>query len=100
MARGCGRLRLPSGNGAALTTPVCTAYREAVERYVRICERRWATRARNLLDTLLAAFGARYDELKRRASGLDFEDLELLSRDLLRSGTPSCATGTAPGSSG
>ena len=80
-------LRLPSGNGAALSTPVCSAYREAVERYIRICEGRWATRARNLLDALLAAFDARYGELKRRASALDFEDLELCSRDLLREDT-------------
>jgi ATP-dependent helicase/nuclease subunit A len=80
-------LRLPSGNGAALTTPVCAAYREAVERYLGICERRWATRARRLLDALLAGFDARYDELKRRASALDFEDLELRSRDLLREDT-------------
>ena len=80
-------LRLPSGNGAALSTPVCSAYREAVDRYLRISEQRWAERARNLLDALLAGFGERYGELKRRASALDFEDLELLSRDLLREDT-------------
>ena len=80
-------LRLPSGNGAALSTPVCAAYRDAVDHYLRISEQRWAERARNLLDALLAGFGERYGELKRRASAVDFEDLELLSRDLLREDT-------------
>jgi ATP-dependent helicase/nuclease subunit A len=37
-----------------------------------------------LLAELLERFGARYAELKRRRSGLDFDDLELLTRDLLR----------------
>jgi ATP-dependent exoDNAse (exonuclease V) beta subunit len=80
-------LRLPSGNGAALSTPVCAAYRDAVDRYLRISEQRWAGRARDLLDALLAGFGERYGELKRGASAVDFEDLELLSRDLLREDT-------------
>jgi ATP-dependent exoDNAse (exonuclease V) beta subunit len=80
-------LRLPSGNGAALSTPLCVAYRDAVDRYLRISEQRWAARARNLLDALLAGFGGRYGELKRRASAVDFEDLELVSRDLLREDT-------------
>ncbi|HEY1592996.1 MAG TPA: UvrD-helicase domain-containing protein [Solirubrobacteraceae bacterium] len=81
------RLRLPSGNGAALTTAVCCAYREALDRYTRACELRWASRARNLLDALLSRLDERYARLKRRASALDFEDLELLSRDLLREDT-------------
>jgi ATP-dependent helicase/nuclease subunit A len=37
-----------------------------------------------LLADLLSAFGRRYGELKRRRSALDFDDLELLTRDLLR----------------
>jgi ATP-dependent exoDNAse (exonuclease V) beta subunit len=77
-------LKLPPGNGAALSTPVCVAYREAVDRLMRAGERRWEVRARNLLDALLARYAERYAELKRRASALDFEDLELLARDLLR----------------
>jgi ATP-dependent helicase/nuclease subunit A len=81
------RLRLPGGNGAALTTAVCVAYREALERVVALCERSWAVRARNLLDRLLADYDERYAGLKRRASALDFEDLELLARDLLREDT-------------
>src|SRR4051794_2653501 len=37
-----------------------------------------------LLSDLLRAFGQRYGDLKRRRSALDFDDLELLTRDLLR----------------
>jgi ATP-dependent helicase/nuclease subunit A len=80
-------LRLPAGNGAALSTPVCVAYGEALGRFLGVCERRWTKRARDLLDGLLVGFGDRYGELKRRASALDFEDLELRSRDLLREHT-------------
>ena len=36
------------------------------------------------LEALLASYGERYAALKRSASALDFEDLELLARDLLR----------------
>ena len=37
-----------------------------------------------LLADLLSTFNRRYAELKRRRSALDFDDLELLTRDLLR----------------
>ncbi|HEX6713975.1 MAG TPA: UvrD-helicase domain-containing protein [Thermoleophilaceae bacterium] len=37
-----------------------------------------------LLSELLGLFNVRYAELKRRRSALDFDDLELLTRDLLR----------------
>jgi ATP-dependent helicase/nuclease subunit A len=37
-----------------------------------------------LLSELLDAFNGRFAELKRRRSALDFDDLELLTRDLLR----------------
>src|SRR4051794_36723650 len=37
-----------------------------------------------LLGEVLVAFSERYAALKRRRSGLDFDDLELLTRDLLR----------------
>ena len=48
------------------------------------CEHRRAARARELLDRLLRLFGERYARAKRDASGLDFEDLELECRELLR----------------
>jgi len=43
-----------------------------------------AARACTLLDELLALFGERYELLKRDRAALDFDDLELLARDLLQ----------------
>jgi len=77
-------VRLPGGNGAALSTPACVAYSEALASLRAALGFEWARRVRPLLDRLLAVFGERYEELKREHSGLDFEDLELLCRDLLR----------------
>jgi ATP-dependent exoDNAse (exonuclease V) beta subunit len=44
-----------------------------------------AARDRDLLQELLEGFAAAYDEAKRRESVVDFEDLQLAARDLLRS---------------
>jgi ATP-dependent helicase/nuclease subunit A len=77
------RFCLPGGNGAALTTAACVAYGEALARLRAACEHRWAQHAHALLDTLLRSYGARYTCRKREHSGLDFEDLELLTRELL-----------------
>ncbi len=79
------RLALPGGNGAALTTPVCVAYGEALREFRAACEHRRAFPVRDLLDRLLRGFGRRYAARKRERSMLDFEDLELLCRELLRS---------------
>jgi ATP-dependent helicase/nuclease subunit A len=43
-----------------------------------------AARDRDLLQELLAAFAAAYQDAKDRESALDFEDLQLRARDLLR----------------
>ena len=43
-----------------------------------------AARDRELLQELLTTFGAAYAEAKERESALDFEDLQLRARDLLR----------------
>ncbi|MGI8428396.1 MAG: UvrD-helicase domain-containing protein, partial [Solirubrobacteraceae bacterium] len=51
-------LSLPGGNGAALSTPVCLAYGEALERFRAACEHRRAGRARGLLDHPLRRFSA------------------------------------------
>jgi ATP-dependent exoDNAse (exonuclease V) beta subunit len=75
-------LKLPGGNGGALSTPACRAYEEALKRSRRTCEHRWAGPLHASLDRLLRSFAARYWERKRAASGLDFEDLELIVRDL------------------
>ena len=79
------RHALPSGNGAALTTPACVTYSEALSELRTASEERWARPTLELLDGLLASFGRSYEHEKRVRSALDFEDLELLTRDLLRS---------------
>ncbi len=78
-------LRLPNGNGTALCTEACVAYAEALLRFREACERRRAGRAHEQLERLLSRYGALYAARKREASGLDFEDLELMARELLRS---------------
>jgi ATP-dependent exoDNAse (exonuclease V) beta subunit len=79
------RLRLPRGNGAALSTPACVDYTEALARLRAASEQRWAQRTLALFERLLDGYGVRYERGKRERSGLDFEDLELLCRELLRS---------------
>jgi ATP-dependent helicase/nuclease subunit A len=76
-------IALPGGNGVALSTDVCGAYADALARFKRACERRRAEQVHRLLDRLLGGFGERYDALKRGSSGVDFEDLELMCRELL-----------------
>ncbi len=78
------RVSLPGGNGAALCTPVCAAYTEALARFRRACEHAQAERVCGLLGHVLRGFDRRYSAAKRAHSGLDFEDLELMTRDLLR----------------
>ncbi|MGB9186180.1 MAG: UvrD-helicase domain-containing protein, partial [Solirubrobacteraceae bacterium] len=76
------RLKLP-GNGAALSTDACVAYAEALTDHRQACAHRAALPVRDLMDRLLVNFGRHYTEHKRALSGVDFEDLELLARDLL-----------------
>jgi ATP-dependent helicase/nuclease subunit A len=79
-------VRLPGGNGAALSTEVCLAYAGALVEFRAACAHRWVAGAWVALDELLREFGVRYAALKRRESALDFEDLELIARDLLVAG--------------
>jgi ATP-dependent helicase/nuclease subunit A len=74
---------LKGGNAKALATPACQEYREAFEahRTFEVAEREH--RDHTMLRTLLELYGERYERLKRERSGLDFEDLELITRDLL-----------------
>ena len=78
-------LALPGGNGAALSTETCLRYTEALAAFRGAVEHRRAARAHELLDRLLRLFAERYARAKRELSGLDFEDLELECRELLRS---------------
>jgi ATP-dependent exoDNAse (exonuclease V) beta subunit len=75
-------LKLPGGNGAALSSAGCEAYQASLERVRRWSEHRCARRTYAALEQLLRLFAKRYDELKRGASAVDFEDLELIVRDL------------------
>ncbi|HWE32789.1 MAG TPA: UvrD-helicase domain-containing protein [Solirubrobacteraceae bacterium] len=79
------RLKLPGGNGAALSTDACCAYSEALAAFKRTCEWEWSVGTVEALGGLVRAFGDRYVALKRSESALDFEDLELMTRDLLTS---------------
>ncbi|HEY5318589.1 MAG TPA: UvrD-helicase domain-containing protein, partial [Solirubrobacteraceae bacterium] len=74
--------RLRNGSAAALSGEACARYRDALQAFRAACAQREGARAHHLLDRLLRAYGARYAELKRERSALDFEDLELLTRDL------------------
>jgi ATP-dependent helicase/nuclease subunit A len=76
------RLALPR-NGAALSTDACAAYSEALASFRAAAAALAAAPVRELLDALLQSFSARYAAAKEEVSGLDFEDLELLTRDLL-----------------
>ena len=75
---------LQVGKGAgALKSAACDRYRAAVERFCSACRDRRAAAAVTLLDELLGAYSAAYAEAKRARAALDFDDLELLARDLL-----------------
>ncbi|MGH2876255.1 MAG: UvrD-helicase domain-containing protein, partial [Solirubrobacteraceae bacterium] len=71
-------------SGAALATDACERYAEQLECFRAACAARAASPVRDLLDALLDAYGDRYDHRKREISGVDFEDLELIVRQLLR----------------
>ena len=78
-------IKLPGGNGAALSTDTCLAYVGALVEFRAACAHRWAAGTWVALDEMLREFGVRYAARKRAESALDFEDLELLTRDLLAS---------------
>jgi ATP-dependent exoDNAse (exonuclease V) beta subunit len=59
-------------------------YEEARKRVEQAALDELAAADRDLLQELLAAFAAAYQEGKDRESALDFEDLQLRARDLLR----------------
>jgi ATP-dependent helicase/nuclease subunit A len=77
------RARLPR-NGAALCTDACETYGEALAAFRRAAGAAAAGPVRDGLNALLRSFGARYAEAKTELSAVDFEDLELLTRQLFR----------------
>ncbi|HEY6779831.1 MAG TPA: UvrD-helicase domain-containing protein, partial [Thermoleophilaceae bacterium] len=72
------------GTARALASDACVAYKEALTAYRQLCAAQRQYLDHTLLRDLLALFGAAYETRKRQRSGLDFEDLELVARDLLR----------------
>jgi ATP-dependent helicase/nuclease subunit A len=72
------------GKAKALESDTCEEYREALAafRTLEVAEREH--RDHTMLRVLLELYGERYARAKRERSALDFEDLELVARDLLR----------------
>ncbi|MEA2330928.1 MAG: hypothetical protein QOH58_1066 [Thermoleophilaceae bacterium] len=71
------------GNAKALATDACAEYRDALGAYTALCTAQGAYRDHTMLRVLLELYGGHYEQGKRARSALDFEDLELLARDLL-----------------
>ena len=75
------------GNGAgALKTDACERYREALAGLREQLADAIALRMRNALDALLVGYGQAYEAAKAARGGVDFDDLELLARDVLAGG--------------
>jgi ATP-dependent helicase/nuclease subunit A len=72
-----------AGRSKSLCSAACDEYRDAVAAYTALCTARREYLDHTMLRVLLELYGERYEEGKRRRSGLDFEDLELIARDLL-----------------
>ncbi len=75
--------RCPAATARRCRRPACLAYAEALQRFREACEHQRAQATHRLLQHLLISFGTEYSRRKRDCSGLDFEDLELLARDML-----------------
>jgi ATP-dependent helicase/nuclease subunit A len=75
---------VPKAGGVnALKLPAFERYREAHRTYLDCCTAARELRDYALLRELLALYHRHFTALKEERSGLDFEDLELLARDLL-----------------
>jgi ATP-dependent exoDNAse (exonuclease V) beta subunit len=75
--------KLPGG-AKLLEHAACDDYRAAWEAYRAACADHHARAALALLDDLLERFGREYDAAKAARAAVDFADLELRVRDLLR----------------
>jgi ATP-dependent helicase/nuclease subunit A len=76
-------LSVRRGNAKALRAPAFDELEAAHAACLRVCANRRATADLELFGELLDAHRRRYAELKEGRSALDFDDLELLARDLL-----------------
>jgi ATP-dependent helicase/nuclease subunit A len=68
---------------AALKTPAADEYRAACERYAHALADQRAVPTLALVDELLGRYADAYAQAKRARTAVDFDDLELLARDLL-----------------
>jgi ATP-dependent helicase/nuclease subunit A len=78
--------RVKRGNATALRDGVFDALDDALSAWVAVCAGQKAYADYVLLAKLLELYGRRYAGLKDASSALDFDDLELRARDLLRAG--------------
>ena len=76
-------LEIVCGNARALSTDTCERYVRAHEAFHRACADHHGASSIALIDELLRTYGDAYARLKRERGALDFDDLELLARDLL-----------------
>ena len=74
---------LISANANALKGDRCEEYRAAHAAYLGLCVRHREYLDHVLLRDLIRRYGSHYAARKRDRSGLDFDDLQLLARDLL-----------------
>jgi ATP-dependent exoDNAse (exonuclease V) beta subunit len=77
------RLAPKPGNAKALDTPAFGRLVDAHRAYHRACVALRETRDYALLRVLLSLYDVRFERMKEERSALDFEDLQLLARDLL-----------------
>jgi len=84
LARGAQPDRLFDLSGFKARGERAASYGEALAAVEQAALDELASRDRALLQELLTAFAAAYAEAKARESALDFEDLQLGARDLLR----------------
>ena len=73
-----------AGHARALATPAVRRLREALEAWRALCLQARGTADYALLAVLLDLYGEHYEARKAARSALDFEDLQLAARDLLR----------------
>ncbi|HWI74456.1 MAG TPA: UvrD-helicase domain-containing protein, partial [Baekduia sp.] len=72
------------GNTKALQTDACADYLAALDAFATAWRDTLAAQTIVLLDELLGRYADEYAAAKRGRAALDFDDLELLTRDLLR----------------
>ena len=74
----------PTYKMESLCGPGCTAYRDAVDRLATAERDERAAAVAGQLGHLLRAYAAAFADAKTARAGLDFDDLQLHARDLLR----------------